>query len=263
MALTGGQIHLDKGHDGRVATLTLENGTYNIVTFETRRRMRELFAGIDADPAVRVVVIRGAGEHFTSGGDIAGFMEVAPFGLTDLGHDITAPARSPKPVIAAIDGYCFGVGLELALSADIRVATGRAQFALPEMNLGMIPGSGGTQRLARLIGLSRAKYHVMTGTRFSARQAADWGLVAELADDDADHPGALSRITEALVTRLLGFSGAALRTAKEVLDRGADGPLYTGIELERKSYAMLRSTHDFAEGVAAFGEKRKPVFRHQ
>ena len=259
MALTGGQIHLDKSHDCQVVHLTLDNGTYNVVTFETRRRMQELFAGIDADHDVRVVVIRGAGEHFTSGGDIAGFMEVEPFGLTDLGQDVTAPARSPKPVIAAIDGYCFGVGLELALSADIRLATERSQFALPEMNLGMIPGSGGTQRLARLIGLSRAKYHIMTGTRFGAPQAADWGLVSELADD-AD---GLAVIIEALVTKLLGFSAAALRTAKEVLDKGTDGPLYTGIELERKSYSMLRSTHDFAEGVAAFGEKRKPVFRHR
>jgi 2-oxoglutaroyl-CoA hydrolase len=259
MALTGGQIHLDQSHDGQVAHLTLDNGQHNVVTFETRRRMQELFAEIDADGDVRVVVIRGMGEHFTSGGDIAGFMEVEPFGLTDLGQDITAPARSPKPVIAAIDGYCFGVGLELALSADIRLATRHAQFALPEMNLGMIPGSGGTQRLARLIGLSRAKYHVMTATRFSATQAADWGLVSELADD-AD---GLTGITEALATKMLSFSAAALRTAKEVLDKGSDGPLYTGIELERKSYAMLRSTHDFAEGVAAFGEKRKPVFRHR
>jgi 2-oxoglutaroyl-CoA hydrolase len=139
------------------------------------------------------------------------------------------------------------------------VATRRARFALPEMNLGMIPGSGGTQRLARLIGLSRAKYHIMTGTRFSGQQALDWGLVSELADD-AD---GLTDVAEALVEKLLGFSAAALRTAKEVLDRGADGPLYTGIELERKSYAMLRSTRDFAEGVAAFGEKRKPAFTHR
>jgi 2-oxoglutaroyl-CoA hydrolase len=259
MALTGGQIHLEHSSDGQVAHLTLENGSYNIVTFETRRRMQELFAELDADPGVRVVVLRGAGDNFTSGGDIAGFMEVEPFDLTNLGQDITAPARSPKPVVAAIDGFCFGVGLELALSADIRVATRRSRFALPEMTLGMIPGSGGTQRLARLIGLSRAKYHIMTGTRFTGEQAADWGLVSELADDG----DGLTSTVETLVTKMLGLSAAALQTAKEVLDRGADGPLYTGIELERKAYAMLRSTHDFAEGVAAFGEKRKPVFTHR
>src|SRR6201991_3635592 len=147
-----------------------------------RQLMAERFAEIDRDDDVRVVVVRSDGEHFSSGGDIAGFMEVEPFDFTALGHNVTAPARSPKPVIAAVDGYCFGVGLELALSCDIRLATPRSQFALPEMNLGMIPGSGGTQRLARLIGLSRAKVHIMTGTRIQAPQALDWGVVADLHD---------------------------------------------------------------------------------
>ncbi|HET6259241.1 MAG TPA: enoyl-CoA hydratase-related protein, partial [Pseudonocardia sp.] len=174
----------------------------------------------------------------------------------DLGHNVTAAARSPKPVIAAIDGYCFGVGLEIALSCDIRLATPRSQFALPEMNLGMIPGSGGTQRLARLIGLSRAKFHIMTATRIQAAQALDWGIVAGLQDDRE----ALYAAVDELAVRMAAFSPAAQRTAKEVLDKGVDGPLYTGIELERKAYAMLRATHDFAEGVAAFTEKRKPEF---
>jgi 2-oxoglutaroyl-CoA hydrolase len=256
MPLTGGDIRLDRSHDGRVATLTLENGRFSIVTFETRRLMAERFAEIDADKHVAVVVIRSAGEHFSSGGDIAGFMEVDPVDLTDLGHDITAASRSPKPVIIAIDGYCFGVGLELALSCDIRLATARSEFALPEMKLGMIPGSGGTQRLARLIGLSRAKYHVLTGERIPAKDAGDWGLVAKVVDDAA----ALDEAVEKLVTTMLAQSPIAMRTAKEVLDRGVDGPLYTGIELERKAYSMLRASHDFAEGVAAFGEKRRPVF---
>ena len=256
MPLTGGDIRLDRSHDGRVATLTLENGRVSIVTFETRRLMAERFAEIDADKHVAVVVIRSAGEHFSSGGDIAGFMEVDPIDLTDLGHDITAASRSPKPVIIAIDGYCFGVGLELALSCDIRLATARSEFALPEMKLGMIPGSGGTQRLARLIGLSRAKYHVLTGERIHAKEAGDWGLVAKVVDDAA----ALDEAVEKLVTTMLAQSPIAMRTAKEVLDRGVDGPLYTGIELERKAYSMLRASHDFAEGVAAFGEKRRPVF---
>jgi 2-oxoglutaroyl-CoA hydrolase len=206
---------------------------------------------------VHVVVIRAEGEHFTSGGDIAGFMEVEAVDLTDLGQNITAPARSPKPVVVAIDGYCFGVGLELALSADIRIATDRSRFALPEMKLGMIPGSGGTQRLARLIGLSRAKYHILTGERITGQQALDWGLTAHSCADGE----ALDKKVDEVVDMLLGYSPIALRTAKEVLDRGVDGPLYTGIELERKAYAMLRASHDFAEGVAAFGEKRAPKFR--
>jgi 2-oxoglutaroyl-CoA hydrolase len=256
MSLTGGDIRLERSHDGRVANLTLDHGRFNIVTMETRALMAERFAEIDADRKIAVVVIRGEGEHFTSGGDIAGFMEVEPFDLTDLGQDITAPARSPKPVITAVDGYCFGVGFELALATDIRLATARSEFALPEMRLGMMPGSGGTQRLARLIGLSRAKYHVLTAERIRAQQALDWGILASVAEDR----DGLEREVNRVVTTLLGYSPVALRTAKEVLDRGVDAPLATGVELERKSYAMLRSTHDFAEGVAAFGEKRAPSF---
>lgn len=256
MPLSGGPIRLEHSHDGQVAHLVIDHGRYNVVTMETRRTMAERFVEVDADDRVRVVVIRAEGEHFTSGGDIAGFMEVDPVDFTDLGHDVTAASRSPKPVVAAIDGYCFGVGLELALSADIRIATERSRFALPEMKLGMIPGSGGTQRLARLIGLSRAKYHVLTGERITAQQALDWGLTAHCCADATE----LRETLERIVDQLLGYSPVAARTAKEVLDRGVDGPLYTGIELERKAYSMLRSTHDFAEGVAAFGEKRSPDF---
>lgn len=256
MALTGGDVVLERGHDGRVAYLTLSHGKYTVVTMQMRRLVAERFAEIDRDPDIRVVVVRSDGEHFTSGGDIAGFMEVDPIDLTDLGHDVTAAARSTKPVIAAIDGYCFGVGLEMVLSCDIRLGTPRTQLALPEMNLGMIPGSGGTQRLARLIGLSRAKFHIMTATRIKAEQALDWGLLAGLYDDR----DALYSDVDALALKMAGFSPAALRTAKEVLDRGVDGPLYTGVELERKAYSMLRATEDFAEGVKAFGEKRAPNF---
>jgi 2-oxoglutaroyl-CoA hydrolase len=257
MALTGGNVVLERGHAGRVAYLTLSHGPYTVITWEMRQLVAERFAEIDRDEDVRVVVVRSDGEHFSSGGDIPGFMEVDPIDFTDLGHNITAAARSPKPVIAAIDGYCFGVGLELVLSCDIRLATPRSQFALPEMNLGMIPGSGGTQRLGRLIGLSRAKFHVMTATRIPAQRALDWGMVAGLHDDRE----ALYTAVDELAVRMSEFSPAAQRTAKEVLDKGLDGPLYTGIELERKAYAMLRSTQDFAEGVKAFGEKRKPNFQ--
>lgn len=257
MPLTGGEIRLDRTHDGRVAVLTLDHGRYNIITWEMRQVMAQRFAEIDADPTIKAVVVKADGEHFSSGGDIPGFMEVDPVDFTDLGQNVTAPARSTKPVVVAVDGYCFGVGLELALSADIRLCTARSQFALPEMKLGMIPGSGGTQRLARLIGLSRAKYHVLTGERISGQQALDWGMVARLAEDGET----LEKELAALVDTLLGHSPMAMRTAKEVLDKGVDGPLYTGIELERKAYSMLRASHDFAEGVAAFTQRRKPEFR--
>ncbi len=140
--------------------------------------MAQRFAEIDRDENVRAVVVRSDGKHFTSGGDIAGFMEVDPIDLTALGHDITAPSRSPKPVVAAVDGYCFGVGLELVLSCDIRLATERGEFALPEDQPRHDSRQRRRTRLARLIGLSRAKYHILTAKRISAAAAHDWGLVA-------------------------------------------------------------------------------------
>lgn len=257
MALTGGEVRLAHERDGSVAVLTLSRpGKMNAITFEMRGRLADHFAAIDRDRQVRVVVVRGEGEVFTVGGDIEGFLEVDPPDFTDLGHDLTAPSRSPKPVIAAVDGFCLGAGLELAMSCDIRLATRRSEFGQPEMRLGMIPGSGGTQRLARLVGLSRAKYLVMTGERFSAEDGLAWGLLSRVAEDA---PG-LDREVDRLVGTLLGYSPLALRTAKEVLDRGSDGPLASGVELERKAYAMLRASTDFAEGVNAFLERRAPRF---
>jgi 2-oxoglutaroyl-CoA hydrolase len=257
MTLTGGEVRFERESDGRVAALTLSRpDKMNAITWEMRGRMLEHFQVIDRDDEIQVVVIRGEGDQFSPGGDIPGFMEVEPHEFVDLGHNLTAPARSPKPVIVAIDGYCFGAGLELSMACDIRVATRRSQFGQPEIRLGMIPGSGGSQRLVRYLGRSRAKYYVMTGERFSAQQADDWGLVASLAEDADGLEAEVKRI----VGTLLGYSPLALRLAKEVIDAGADGPLQTGIELERKAYSLLRATHDFAEGVDAYVNKRKPVF---
>jgi 2-oxoglutaroyl-CoA hydrolase len=120
----------------------------------------------------------------------------------------------------------------------------------------MIPGSGGSQRLLRYLGRSRAKYYILTGDRFSAQQAYDWGLLASLVNDIEG----LDAEVERIVGTLLGYSPLALRLAKEVIDAGADAALQTGIELERKAYSLLRATHDFAEGVDAYVNKRKPVF---
>jgi 2-oxoglutaroyl-CoA hydrolase len=257
MALTGGDILFSRERDGRVAVLTLSRpDLMNTITWEMRGKMEEHFAVIDRDDKIQVVVIRSDGDVFSPGGDIPGFMEVEPEAFIDLGRNLTAPARSPKPVIVAIDGYCLGAGLELSMSCDIRVATRRAQFGQPEIRLGMIPGSGGSQRLARYLGVSRAKYYILTGERFNGEQAHAWGLVASLVDDAE----ALNAEVDRIVDTLLDYSPLALRVAKEVIDAGVDGPLATGIELERKAYSLLRATSDFAEGVASFVEKRKPEF---
>jgi 2-oxoglutaroyl-CoA hydrolase len=166
---------------------------------------------------------------------------------------VAAPERCPKPVIAAVHGYTFGVGLELALACDFRVAADDVQLALPEITLGMIPGSGGTQRLVRLVGTARAKDMVLRGRRVGAEQALQWGLVTEvvpLAD--------LERATAALAAELATAAPLAIRVAKRVIDHAAEGDV--GLHLEGLAYGMLRSTNDFAEGVASFVEKRRPSF---
>src|SRR5216683_708939 len=160
-----------------------------------------------------------------------------------------------KPVIAAIDGYTMGAGLELAVACDFRVATLRSEFAFPEVRLGMIPGSGGTQRAVRLMGMTRAKLFMMTGQRISAERAEAWGLITQVVPDDG-----LDAAVQALAGELAERAPLALRTLKMVLNRGADAPLETALELERKAYAWLRSTHDYAEGVTSFLEKCPPKY---
>jgi len=158
-------------------------------------------------------------------------------------------------VIAAIRGYCLGVGLELALACDFRVCSEDAELGLPEVGLGMIPGSGGTQRLARLVGLSRAKDVIMRRKRISAADALAWGLVSEVVPGEE-----LDAAVERVIGELSELSPLALAMAKRVLNHVYDGPLHLGLELEGLAYGLLRSTHDFREGVEAFVEKRKPRF---
>jgi len=201
-------------------------------------------------------VLTGAGEAFTAGGDIPGFLQRSAWDVSRLADNVAAPERCTKPVIAALRGYCFGVGLELALACDFRVAADDLQLGFPEVTIGMIPGSGGTQRLARLIGLGRAKDVIMRGRRISAEEALALGLVTEVVP--ADEPdAAIARLIEELAR----LSPLALAMAKRVLNHAYSGPLPLGLELEGLAYGLLQQSHDFREGVEAFGEKRKPEFR--
>jgi 2-oxoglutaroyl-CoA hydrolase len=242
--------------DGEVATVTLDvPGKFNRVSMTARDQLSTVFAELDRDDAVRFVVLTGAGGSFTAGGDIAGFLQRSPWQVSQLAKNVAAPERCAKPVIARLEGYVFGVGLELALACDFRLASDDAQLGLPEVTIGMIPGSGGTQRLARLVGLGRAKDIVMRGRRVPAGEALALGLVTAVvpaADLDAS--------VADLVQELSRHSPLALAMAKRVLNTAYDGPLHVGLELEGLAYGLLQQTHDFREGVEAFGEKRRPDF---
>jgi 2-oxoglutaroyl-CoA hydrolase len=157
-------------------------------------------------------------------------------------------------VIAALQGYVFGVGFELALACDFRIATADVQLGLPEETIGMIPGSGGTQRLARLVGLGRAKDIILRGRRIDANEALALGLVGEIVGD-------LDAAVEGLCAELRRLSPLALAMGKRVLNHAYDGPLQLGLEVEGLAYGLLRQTGDFREGVEAFVEKRRPEFK--
>ncbi len=245
-------------HDANrgVTTITLDvPGKFNRVTMLARDQLAEVFALLDRDDAVRFVVLTGAGGQFTAGGDIAGFLTRSPWVISQLAKNVAAPERCSKPVIAKLQGYVFGVGLELALACDFRIAADDIEMALPEATIGMIPGSGGTQRLARLVGLGRAKDIIMRGRRVKADEALRIGLVTEVVA-----PGALDGAVDSLIGELTRHSPLSMAMAKRVLNTAYDGPLHVGLELEGLAYGLLQQTHDFREGVEAFVEKRKPEF---
>jgi 2-oxoglutaroyl-CoA hydrolase len=250
-------LRLERDAERGVATITLDDPEkHNRVPMAARTQLAELLDELDADDAVSVIVITGAGERaFSAGGDVMGFLRTDPATLSRLAWNVAAAERCGKPVIAKLRGYVLGVGLELALASDFRIAADNVELGLPEIRLGMIPGSGGSQRLARLIGLGRAKNLIMRGKRCSAQEAFDYGLVSELHPPDE-----LDAAVDALIDELKALSPLALSMSKRVLNHAYDGPLGLGLEVEGLAYGLLRSSHDFQEGVHAFVEKRKPQF---
>jgi 2-oxoglutaroyl-CoA hydrolase len=251
--LDGFRVELNA--DKERADIVFDRPPLNIVSMLQRDQLNAVFAALDEDPQVRVIVLRSAGENFSSGGKITGFMEASPEHVSELAWNIAAPERCHKPVIAQVRGYCFGVGFELSLACDFRIASETAQFALPEMRIGMIPGSGGSARLLHMIGIARTKDMVMRAKRIPGPQALDWGFVTDCVAD-----AELEAAVAALVDELRGFSPLAQRTIKTVLNRGQHTSVQGAIEIEGQAYGRLRGSDDFREGVASFTEKRKPVF---
>ncbi len=252
--LDGFRVEVD--HERERADIVLDRPPLNVVTMRERDQLRAAFEALDRDPGVRVIVLRGAGKHFSSGGDIRGFLDSPPERVSELAWNVAAPERCHKPVVAAVRGYCFGVGFELSLACDFRIVSETAELALPEQRIGMIPGSGGSARLVRMIGIARTRDVAMRSRRIPARQAHEWGIAVDCVPDAELEAGA-----DALVDELRGFSPLAQRTLKGVLNAAQNAPLHVAIELEGQAYGRLRSSDDFREGVESFYDRRKPAFR--
>jgi 2-oxoglutaroyl-CoA hydrolase len=252
-ALDGFRVEIDTARER--ADVILDRPPLNVIEMPQRDQLRLVFETLDADGRVRVIVLRAIGQHFSSGGNIRGFLEASPEHVSKLAWNMAAPARCSKPVIAANRGYCFGVGFEISLACDFRIASETCQYALPEQRLGQIPGSGGSARLQKMVGITRTKDIVMRSKRILGRQAYEWGVATECVFDDK-----LESATDALVDELRSFSPIAQRTAKKLLNDTEDSTLSLAIELEGHCYSRLRQSNDFKEGVEAFHAKRKAAF---
>ena len=252
--LDGFRVELDPARER--ADIVLDRPPLNVIAMPQRDQLRLVFEALDDDARVRIIVLRAIGEHFSSGGNIKGFMEASPEHVSRLAWNIAAPARCAKPVIAANRGYCFGVGFEISLACDFRLVSETCLYALPEQKLGQIPGSGGSARLQKIVGITRTKDIVMRSRRIPGRQAYDWGIATECVAD-----GELERATDALVDELRAFSPLAQRTAKKLLNDTEDSTLSLAIEMEGHCYSRLRQSDDFREGVEAFHAKRPAKFQ--
>jgi 2-oxoglutaroyl-CoA hydrolase len=253
-ALNGFRIELTA--DKQRADIILYRPPFNVIEMPQRDQLRLVFEALDEDERVRVIVLRAIGEHFSSGGNIKGFLEASPEHVSKLAWNMAAPARCSKPVIVANRGYCFGVGFEISLACDFRIVSETCFYALPEQKLGQIPGSGGSARLQKIVGITRTKDIVMRSKRIPGKQALDWGIATECVPD-----AKLEAATDALVDELLSFSPLAQRTAKKLLNNTEDSTLSIAIELEGHCYSRLRQSDDFREGVEAFHSKRSAKFK--
>lgn len=209
------------------------------------------------DDAVRCVVLTGGDKVFAAGADLAEMAskDMQAVLLEERPQLFAAIGRFPKPIVGAVCGYALGGGCELVMHADTIIAGESAQFGQPEINLGIIPGAGGTQRLTHAVGKSLAMKMVLAGEFISAREALAAGLVAEVAADDA----CLARAHE-LARKIAGKAPLAVRLAKDAVLQSFEAPLAAGMVLERRNFVVLAGTDDRNEGVRAFLEKRKPVW---
>ena len=246
--------------DGAVATVTIHRPEkMNALNAAVREQFIATLDRLEADPAVRVAILTGSGEKaFVAGSDIAEFEQRTAFDQFTISRCQTifsATAAFPKPLIAAINGFCLGGGCELALACDIRIASTAARLGQPEVNLGFIPGGGGTQRLSRLVGLGQAFKLIYTGEMIGADEALRIGLVEEVVPPDQ-----LMTRARFLASTIATKSPIALRLIKEAIKASVETPLAEGLRLETSLISLAFASEDRREGVRAFLEKRAPKF---
>ena len=252
-------ILLDR--QGRVALITINRpDKLNALNAATRRELGEALNELRDDQEIRVAIITGAGEKaFVAGADInefAGRTALQQREVMKSGSGFGAADNFTKPLIAMVNGFCLGGGCELAMACDIRVASDRARFGQPEINLGIIPGAGGTQRLPRLVGESKAMQMILTGDLIDAQKALRIGLISEV------FPAAdLAARTLELAHKIAEKSPVALHMAKAAVKNAARLGLREGLDQEIDLFALCFASEDKEEGVKAFLEKRKPEFK--
>lgn len=236
-----------------VATLRLDRGRMNAISFAVQAELREAAAEIAGRADIKAVVLTGGERVFAAGNDV---LEMAEMSYSDMvaasrsvGAAVSAVAAIPQPVVAAVNGYALGGGCELALAADVRFAADNAVFGQPEVALGIIPGAGGTQRLARLVGPSRAKDIILTGRHVKAEEALAIGLVDRVYGADE----VIGRAVE-WAAQFSGAASLAVRAAKEAIDAGLEVDLATGLEIERLQFTGVFATEDARAGLSSFVE---------
>jgi enoyl-CoA hydratase/carnithine racemase len=250
------QVLLTERTDG-VAWLTLNRpAKRNALNMALRGALDAALGDLAADDGVRVVVLTGAGTAFCAGADLSDVPATARHPMAQPGRPVAQSlAAFAKPVIAAVNGPAFGGGLELALACDVRVAARGATFALPEVRIGSLPGSGGTQRLVHAAGPAVAARMVLSGEPLSADEALRAGLISDLVE-----PGELAAFTARLAAKISGNAPLSLLAAKRCLTAAGEAQLAAGLELERTLWTLLATTADRREGRAAFREHRVPRF---
>ncbi len=230
----------------------------NALNAELMEELLTALQAFDADDAIGCLVITGSEKSFAAGADIKQMAQASVVEMIDspfIGY-WDKLARITKPVIAAVSGWCLGGGCELAMACDFILAAESAVFGQPEINLGIIPGAGGTQRLTRAVGKAVAMDMVLTGRRLTAQEALRFGLVARLLSNENFEAAALS-----IAGEIAAKSPIALRIAKEAVNHAFELPLAEGVHLERRLFNLLFATEDQKEGMAAFVEKRAPVWK--